>query len=322
LRAVALTAVSVGVLVLAAAAFVLSYPGIHAIARQAGISAPLARGYPVIFDAMLVIACAAVLSLRGAGALSKFYAWLSLLVLLGATAGADALHSTGTVVPHRTAALAASVIPWILLLIGFGLLLAILRHFRLHRAGSPVPAAAPPATEEARRPAGPAALPPAATPALTSAPVAAPAPAPATATAPAPAPAPATAPATAPAPAAHPAPDANPAEKAAMPPGSVPPQARREQEEPSTASGPELAGSGRAEAADGPPAGDPDEADDADDAIAPEEIFAASPPQNAPAQSAPTGSDPAGEPARGPAAQPAFHRMWSSPTPPGDEDEG
>ena len=62
LRAVALTAVSAGVLVLAAAAFVLSYSGIHAVARQAGVSATLARGYPVIFDALLVIACAAVLS--------------------------------------------------------------------------------------------------------------------------------------------------------------------------------------------------------------------------------------------------------------------
>ena len=131
LRGVALTAVIAGVLVLAAAAFVLSYSGIHAIAQQAGISATLARGYPVIFDALLVIACAAVLSLRGAGAVSRFYAWLSLLVLLGATAGADALHSTGTVVPHRTAALAAAIIPWILLLIGFGLLLAMMRHFRL-----------------------------------------------------------------------------------------------------------------------------------------------------------------------------------------------
>ncbi|HMH93161.1 MAG TPA: DUF2637 domain-containing protein [Streptosporangiaceae bacterium] len=68
MRAVALTAVSLGVLVLAAAAFVLSYSGIHAVAQQAGISATLARGYPVIFDALLVIACAAVLSLRGAGA--------------------------------------------------------------------------------------------------------------------------------------------------------------------------------------------------------------------------------------------------------------
>jgi Protein of unknown function (DUF2637) len=134
LRLLALTAVSLGVLVLAAAAFLLSYPGIHAIALQAGVSPPLARVYPVILDAMLVIACAAVLSLRGAGAISRSYAWLALLVLLAAAAGADALHSAGIRLPHRPAAAAAAIIPWALVLIGFGLLLAMLRHARLHRA--------------------------------------------------------------------------------------------------------------------------------------------------------------------------------------------
>ena len=70
LRGLGLWAVAAGVVVLAAAAFVLSYPGIHAVALHAGVSRPLARIYPVIFDAMLVIACAAVLSLRGAGLLA------------------------------------------------------------------------------------------------------------------------------------------------------------------------------------------------------------------------------------------------------------
>jgi hypothetical protein len=280
-RAVALTAVSVGVLVLAAAAFVLSYSGIHAVARQAGVSATLARGYPVIFDALLVIACAAVLSLRGAGAVSRFYAWLSLVVLLGATAGADALHSTGATVPHRAAALAAAIIPWILLLIGFGLLLAMMRHFRLHRAAPPAPALAP----EARRPAAPAALPP-------------------------PAPAPPSLP---------------------VPPLPVPPQAPSERAEPIAAAAPVGPGDAGTEDLAGP-AEEP----------APEEIFAAPPPEagaaaagaatagaaDAPAGNAGPGSSDTGNgsgeapgAARPPGPQPAFHRMWSSPTPPGDEDE-
>jgi hypothetical protein len=297
LRAVALTAVSVGVLVLAAAAFVLSYSGIHAVAQQAGISATLARGYPVIFDALLVIACAAVLSLRGAGGVSRFYAWLSLVVLLGATAGADALHSTGTVVPHRTAALVAAIIPWILLLIGFGLLLAMLRHFRLHRAAAPAPAP----TKEARRPAGPPALPPgptqAARPAQLPEPRVAPEP-------PAPAPAPAS-------------PPESPAPAAAGPPVSVPPQAPSERAEPISAAGPagpDLAGRG----SDRDP-GDSGTADPADETVpdeaVPEEIFAAPPLDHG------AGEEPAGQPSRPPGPQPAFHRMWSSPTPPGDEDE-
>ncbi|HMH93162.1 MAG TPA: hypothetical protein VK586_19015 [Streptosporangiaceae bacterium] len=46
----------------------------------------------------------------------------------------------------------------------------------------------------------------------------------------------------------------------------------------------------------------------------PEEIFAAPPHDNG------AGEEPASQPAR-PGPQPAFHRMWSSPTPPGEEDE-
>jgi Protein of unknown function (DUF2637) len=270
LRAIALTAVSAGVLVLAAAAFVLSYSGIHAVARQAGVSATLARGYPVIFDALLVIACAAVLSLRGAGAVSRFYAWLSLVVLLGATAGADALHSTGTAVPHRTAALVAAIIPWILLLIGFGLLLAMLRHFRLHRAPAPAPAL----TREARRPAGPPALPPG--PTQAAGPAQLPEPSVAASEPPAPAP----------------------------PPVSVPPQAPSERAEPISAVAP---------ADPGPDDSGPE--DPLDEAV-PEEIFAAPPPGTG------ESSEPADQPDQPPGPQPAFHRMWSSPTPPGEDDEG
>jgi uncharacterized protein DUF2637 len=306
LRAVALTAVSAGVLVLAAAAFVLSYSGIHAVARQAGISVTLARGYPVIFDALLVIACAAVLSLRGAGAVSRFYAWLSLVVLLGATAGADALHSTGTAVPHRTAALVAAILPWILLLIGFGLLLAMLRHFRLHRAAPPAPALAP----EARRPAGPPALPPGPTQAARRPQLPEP---PAAPEQPAPAPAPPPA-----------APPPSPAPAAAGPPVSVPPQAPSERAEPISAAAPagpaapDLADTGTGTGTGTGTDHDPDDsrtADQADEA-APEEIFAAPPPGTD------AGGEPADQPARPPGPQPAFHRMWSSPTPPGEDDEG
>ena len=134
LRLLALIAVIVGVLVLAAAAFVLSYAGIHAIALSAGVSSELARLYPLIFDAMLVVAAAAILSLRGAGLAMRLYAWLSMLVLICAAAGADALHATGTRLPHRTAAATVAIIPWALALLAFGLLLAMLRHARLRRA--------------------------------------------------------------------------------------------------------------------------------------------------------------------------------------------
>lgn len=134
LRLVGLIAVAAGVLLLMAAAFVLSYPGIHGIARSAGIPPDSARFYPVMFDAMLVVACAAVLALRGAGLPSRCYAWLTMLLLLAAAAAADAVHATGIRLPHNPAAAAAAIIPWVLVLAGFGLLLAMLRHARLRRA--------------------------------------------------------------------------------------------------------------------------------------------------------------------------------------------
>jgi uncharacterized membrane protein SirB2 len=136
LRVLALIAVVGGVLLLAAAAFVLSYAGIHLVALSAGVSPRLARIYPLIFDAMLVVAGAAILALRGAGFFSRIYAWLSMLVLLAAAAGADTLHATGTRLPHKPAAATAAIIPWALVLIGFGLLLCLLRHARLRKAAA------------------------------------------------------------------------------------------------------------------------------------------------------------------------------------------
>ena len=95
LRLAALIAVIAGVVLVAAAAFLLSYAGIHQIALHAGVSARLARLYPLMFDAMLVVTCAAVLALRNAGWGTTFYVWACLLLVLAAVAVGDALHATG-----------------------------------------------------------------------------------------------------------------------------------------------------------------------------------------------------------------------------------
>jgi hypothetical protein len=133
LRLAALTAVIAGVVLLAAAAFVLSYSGIHQVALQAGVSPRLARLYPVIFDAMLVIAGAAAMALRGAGWWSRFYAWACLIVLLVAVATGDAVHATNTKLPERASRAAVAITPWVLLLLAFGLLLTMLQYFRKAR---------------------------------------------------------------------------------------------------------------------------------------------------------------------------------------------
>ena len=136
LRALGLAAVCLGVAALAAATFVLSYSGIHAVARQAGISPRYASDYPLLIDAMLVIALMAVLGLRGAGIPSRILAWLTLLAVLAAAAGADALHATGHALRHNVGAATAAVLPWALVLLAFVLLLALLRHARLRRHAS------------------------------------------------------------------------------------------------------------------------------------------------------------------------------------------
>jgi len=134
LRLAALTAVIAGVVLLAAAAFVLSYSGIHQVALQAGVSPSLAKLYPVIFDAMLVVAGAAAMALRGAGWWSRFYAWACLILLLAAVAVGDAVHATNTALPERASRAVVAITPWVLLLLAFGLLLTMLRHFRKVRA--------------------------------------------------------------------------------------------------------------------------------------------------------------------------------------------
>jgi hypothetical protein len=133
LRAVGLAAVCLGIAALAAAAFVLSYQGIRMVALQAGIEPRYATDYPLLIDAMLVIALAAVLALRGAGLPSRMLSWLTLLVVICAAAGAGILHAKGRTLPHNAAVITAAVLPWALVFVAFVLLLAMLRYARLRQ---------------------------------------------------------------------------------------------------------------------------------------------------------------------------------------------
>lgn len=121
-RLAALIAAVVCVLALAAAAFVLSYPGARDTARIAGVSPRLARIYPVIFDAVLVVACAAAVTLRG---LLRAYAWAAILVVIGTVAAADAVHAMSVTLPKRPIEATVAIVPWVVLLIGLTLLYAM-----------------------------------------------------------------------------------------------------------------------------------------------------------------------------------------------------
>ena len=157
LRLAALTAVIIGVILVALAAFLLSYSGIHQIALQAGVSTGLARLYPLMFDAMLIITCSAVLATRTAGWGTKVYVWVCLLLVVGAVAVGDALYATGVHLTGQAARATIAVVPWVLLLLGFGIWLVMLRHWRrIRMAGAVNGAEAEPARagrpERPRRP--------------------------------------------------------------------------------------------------------------------------------------------------------------------------
>jgi hypothetical protein len=132
LRMLGLAAVCLGVAALAAAAFILSYSGIRAVALRSGVSPQHAGDYPVLIDAMVVIALLAVIGLRGSGLPSRTLSWLALLAVLAVGAAADVQFATGRVLMrHNAAATTAAVLPWALVFIAFLLLLALLRHGRL-----------------------------------------------------------------------------------------------------------------------------------------------------------------------------------------------
>ena len=126
-----------GVMLLAVAAFLVSYAGLRQIAVAAGVSPALAGLYPLIVDAVLVVACVAALALRGAGWQLQGGAWLSVMVLFAVVAVAGAVHAAGVSLPHRPAAAAVAALPWGLFLLGFGLCLSVLRHLRAVRAAGP-----------------------------------------------------------------------------------------------------------------------------------------------------------------------------------------
>jgi hypothetical protein len=139
-RIAALIAAVICVLVIAAGAFAVSYTGVRDMALTAGVTAHYARFYPWIFDAVFIVAAVAALSLRGA---LRAYAWLAILVILGAVAAADAIHAMSIALPKRPTEATVAAAPWAVLLIGFTLLYAMARQAlparRMAAAASPMP---------------------------------------------------------------------------------------------------------------------------------------------------------------------------------------
>ena len=140
--------VAIVVLAVAAGMFVFSYPGVHAIARQGGVSGQLARFYPALFDAVLVIACVAAVMLRDARWWARCWAWLVAIVILGAIGATDVLHAMSYGLRQRPTEGVVAAAPVAAVLLAFSLFLTMLRQSR------PQPADAAPGQVPARGPAG------------------------------------------------------------------------------------------------------------------------------------------------------------------------
>jgi hypothetical protein len=133
-----LATVITGVVLLAVGAFLLSYAGIHEIALAAGVSPALAGLYPLIFDALLVVAGVAALALRDARWWLRGYAWFSITILLAVVAVVEPVHAAGISLPRRPTVATVVAMPWVLLLLGFGLWLSMLTHLRTVCAATPL----------------------------------------------------------------------------------------------------------------------------------------------------------------------------------------
>ncbi len=127
-------AVLVVVLAMAAATFVLSYSGVHAIVLQAGVSPRLARIYPGLFDAVFLIACVAAVMLRDARWWALLYAWLVIILTVLVVGAADVVYAMNITLRHRTIEGVVAAAPWVLLLLGFSLMLTMLRQPRVQQA--------------------------------------------------------------------------------------------------------------------------------------------------------------------------------------------
>ncbi len=122
--------VAIVVLAVAAGMFVFSYAGVHAIARQGGVSGQLARFYPALFDAVLVIACVAAVTLRDARWWARCWAWLVAIVILGAIGTTDVLYAMSYGLRQRPTEGVVAAAPVAAVLLAFSLFLTMLRQSR------------------------------------------------------------------------------------------------------------------------------------------------------------------------------------------------
>jgi hypothetical protein len=147
-RRLANAGVALAVIAVAGAAFVFSYSGVRAVALIGGVSVQLARYYPGLFDAVLVIACLAAVLLRDGRWWARLWAWVVIVVVLGAIGAADVLHAMNYALRHRPTEGIVAAAPAVAVLLAFSLLATVLRQSRTQRSPADVTEQPADVTEE------------------------------------------------------------------------------------------------------------------------------------------------------------------------------
>ncbi|MEU3163700.1 hypothetical protein [Streptosporangium sp. NPDC006930] len=136
LRHAGIVVTGVGVAALTAAACVLSFEDLRALAVAGRATADLAYLYPAAFDALLVIAMIGVLLLRGGWWPVRLQAGVILTLLLAGAVAAEVATAMRMAVDEGRAAVVVAVAPWVMLILALWLWLLLIKHAAARRAAA------------------------------------------------------------------------------------------------------------------------------------------------------------------------------------------
>jgi len=136
LRHAGIAVTGVGVAALTAAACVLSFEDLRALAVAGRAPADLAYLYPSAFGALLVIAMIGVLLLRGGRWPVRLQAGVILTLLFAGAAAAEVSTAMRIAVDEARAALVVAVAPWVILTLALWLWLLLIKHAAARRAAT------------------------------------------------------------------------------------------------------------------------------------------------------------------------------------------
>ncbi|GAA4180072.1 hypothetical protein GCM10022252_02420 [Streptosporangium oxazolinicum] len=136
LRRAGIAVTGVGVAALTAAACVLSFEDLRALAIAGRAPAGLAYLYPAAFDALLVIAMIGVLLLRGGWWPVRLQAGVVLTLLFAGAVAAEVSTAMRMTMDEGRAAVVVAVAPWVMLILALWLWLLLIKHAAARRSAT------------------------------------------------------------------------------------------------------------------------------------------------------------------------------------------